>query len=553
VKQTPAEYGWMAVWGGVGLFLALSGCQTPRPGADPASLRAARELQQTVEGKIAEQRRPADGAERWSKYKADAYQDPADIARSTDDLRLERSRNKAAEALAAGGPIPLEQCLMFCLEFNDAIQARRAQLRSVGGDEIVNYSRFLPHLTYALKSQRMDRKAGTSAGVTTPAATTNATYQSLRVTQTLFEFGKDNALDVALRDSQRAALFDYEEAARQVLRDTRINFFTIMLLSQQLAGQTNSLANFQARYDIVSKLEQAQRALESDVLTARLNVLTVQSRINGLEKEILRRKFDLLHLLGFPAGRTDIRLTGTVEEFNLEMDQAVDCALRRSPDIAKSRAAVAEQARKVRETGWEYAPDLSLQAGWKDAKSMAGVDLTGADGLYTASTFAETFSDTYAGRFGDDLTLLDEDERGWFVSVALELPLFEGLEKRGRYGKEQGLLDQARHDLRAAIEGLELDIRKKYQTVLEQRQQVELTRETMEISRERLRVQERLKELGQVTDNEVETFRALYFAALDSFFAAQIHLVGAQENLRYAIRDFEPLEGANPNQEPKQP
>ncbi len=56
-------------------------------------------------------------------------------------------------------------------------------------------------------------------------------------------------------------------------------------------------------------------------------------------------------------------------------------------------------------------------------------------------------------------------------------------------------------------------------------------------------MQERLKELGKITDNELETFRERFFADQDNYFEKQIDLVEAQERLRLAMRYFEPVTG----------
>ena len=75
--------------------------------------------------------------------------------------------------------------------------------------------------------------------------------------------------------------------------------------------------------------------------------------------------------------------------------------------------------------------------------------------------------------------------------------------------------------------------------------QTDILRETVRISKERLHVKERLKELGKISDNELETFRQRFFSDQDSYFEQQIRLIDAQERLRLAMRYFElaPTEG----------
>jgi outer membrane protein TolC len=222
------------------------------------------------------------------------------------------------------------------------------------------------------------------------------------------------------------------------------------------------------------------------------------------------------------------------------LEKVVSLALQRSPVIVKNRAEVAEQARRLRQLKWEYGPNIGAMAGWKDSLNAAGMEIHGDSGAYKVSAFTESHSDLIDRRFGDGFPLLGQDEEGVFAQVSIGLPLFQGLEHEGRRRQETGLLEEKEHLLRGSIDAVELTVRKAYQTLLERRQDVEILKETVTISRERLRVQERLKELGNISDNELETFRNRYFQDQDVFFTQQIGLVEAQEELRRAARWFEP-------------
>ena len=516
--------------------LCLAGCRTSPRAGDQADSDGPRGIHELIESKLDDQRREEDGFQRLSKYKTNEYQTTEDILRSRTGLRYEQRRMAQAEALIGGGPLSLEECLAFSLDFNDQVQAKRAGIRAVGGDEIINRSRFLPRLVYGLTSSAMQRE-GSDAGDDSE----DGTFHSLRLAQRLFEFGKDHQEDVALRESQREALFDYEDTVRSALSGVRRRFFTIILRQQQLAERQKSLDAFEARHKQMEELEKTQRVLEVDVLTARLNVLNEEARINSLEQEILRQKIDLLHLLGFPVGMTEFNVDGAIEELGVPLDVAVQIALRRSSLIGQFRAEMAEQERTLREVRWEYAPDMMLRAGWKDQENTGGISMDTTDSVYGVGAFAEAHSDTFADRFDVNTAPADEDDRGWFMGLAVELPLFEGRRRRGEYVKQRARLDQARHELHEAADSVDSAVRKAYQTVLERRKQVEILSETVTISRVRLRVQERLKELGEISDNELETFRRAYFTDQDSFFAQQIGLMNAQEDLRSVINQFEPL------------
>lgn len=514
---------WAAALSGTG------GCRTTRHGT---AVTAGDDIHRLIRDKVRQQARHQSGEERWETLTRNLYQSDADFAADRAGLGNQAERTNAASRLLQTGPVDLEACMAFALEFNDELQAARADLRAAGGEAMITHARFLPAVVYDLQVEHT-RLEGVSA--------TNETHQSVRLTQRLLEFGEDNADDVALRETQREALFDYEDTVRDVLSEVRKRFFTVILRGQQLDERQKSLQDFLHRYRKIKELEEARRVLEVDVLTARLNMLNEQARINSLEKEIFRRKSDLLYLMGFPIGMTAMEVRGRVENFDMLLPEAVNLALRRSPAVAEARAAVAEQARRFKETLWDYAPAVGLQAGWKDDRNTYGLELGTSDRLYTLSSYAEAHADPFEGYLANESDLLDEEEEGWFVDLSLELPLFQGFERKGRYRRQKALLQKARHTLRDTADALELQVRKLYQTMLERRQEVDILRETVAISTQRLRVQERLKDLGRISDNQLETFRTKYFEDQDELFSQQIALVDAQEDLRFAMRHFEPL------------
>ena len=488
-------------------------------------------MQRTVEAKSSEQIREADGFERWESYRKGAYQTPEQIAKDRSPRERERNRQELADALVREGSVALEACLAYSLEFNDRIQAQRAGIEAVGGEQLIVRSRFLPHVSYRLAHASMNLQG---------ASPTNDTVHAVRVSQTLLEFGRDNGQVVKLRDAQRKALFGYEDAVRDVLAEVRKQYFTILLRERQVAERRTTLEGFVARHAQVRQLEEARRVREVDVLTARLNVLNEEARINALDREILRKKTDLLRLLGFPVGLTDIRLAGEVEQMAMPVEQAVELALLRSSSVAQARAETEEQARRLRDVRWEYAPNMELQSGWKGPDAAAGLAVHATQGFYNVSAFTESYTDN--DRYlPPDIPLMGAEDEGWFTDLSVELPVFQGLEREGRYRRERALLRKSRDALRGAVDDVEQEVRKAMQTVLERRKEIEILQETVTISRERLRVQERLKELGEISDNDLESFRNQYFRDQDQLFTRQIDLIEAQEDLRRAMRYFEPL------------
>lgn len=238
---------------------------------------------------------------------------------------------------------------------------------------------------------------------------------------------------------------------------------------------------------------------------------------------------------------TTFTLRGENETLDLPMDRIVDIALMRSTPVAQAHAVVLEQERRTRQQMYNYGPDLKLQTGWKDSKHAAGVELNGSDGYYNLDSFAESHFDRPPGGLLGQQEVLDPGQEGWFMGLFLELPVFEGLERKGRQAREAGYLDRDKHILRDLIDRTEQDVRKAYQTMLERKVELEIMAERADISRKRLHAKERLQELGRITNNELETFRDLFFRDQDAYFVSQISYVETQEQVRWLMRYFEAL------------
>jgi outer membrane protein TolC len=487
----------------------------------------------TIEQRVLDQQRDQTGEDRWALQTRSQYQHGNDIEflRTRADTR--RARAEQARLLVEKGPVTLTACMAFALEFNDSLEAARATLKAESGSALVARSRFLPKLAYTMAHDSThDDTTGSESSF----------RNSLTLSQTLAEFGRENSTDVALRASARAALFAYEESVRSVLSRVRTKFFTILLRRQQIELRRQLLAGFEARLKRVSLLEEARRVLEVDVLTARLNVLNEEARINSLEGEELRQKIDLLHLMGFPIRMTGVALEGTYEVFDMELDKAVAIGLARSTAIAQARADAAEQLRVVREVNRRHGASISASAGYRGETGGAGVELNSDDGLYSLGIFGEQNLQETVESWSTDYWL-NAPTSGWAAGVSVNVPLFDGFERRGERMKQRARLLGSLYSLRDSIDRAEAEIRKSFRTLQERRRELEILGDTVKISKKRLDVQEKFKELGRISDDQLETFRNRFFSDQDAYFRRQISLMEAQESLRYSMRYFEPLPG----------
>jgi outer membrane protein TolC len=455
------------------------------------------------------------------------------------------ARTVSAREMKAERILTLDECLQLAFANSNEIEEARQQMFFVGGSKLITNSRFLPTVELIYQYEHF-RNFG-SANLVDVASTLFG-----QISQTILEYGKDNPLDILLRAEQRAALFNYESQAATVFSQVRRAFFFIKLKEQQIATRQQLLEGFEKQYERKQRrMEEGNLSVKMEVLTSRLNVLEEESRINNLTRQKLTRKMELLRLIGLPVGAEQVEFEGQMDSFGLDsfyMDKMVALALAQSSTVASAQADVAEQQRALEQLRYEYIPDLRLTAGyqnddrWKPRNIKMGSDVTNTDDTWAldavgqSQTFDKDKGQTL-GLFGTGTTLSGPDP-GRFTGIQLRMPIFEGNARKGRHIQAKANLRSLEAILANQKDLVELSVRQSYKFLMEQRFQVELAQENVNIEKERFSINEQLKTLGKITDDQLETFRGQFFSAQDSLFQQQELLVERQEDLRLAVRYF---------------
>lgn len=436
--------------------------------------------------------------------------------------------------------LSLEECLRLAFVHGRQIEQDRTAVLAAGGSKLIANSRFLPSIEIIGQYETLTDKQ--SAERYEDSGSFGAVLR-----QRILEYGKDNPLDIALRQEQREALFNYENTVAKVFSRVRRAFYFILLKRQQITTRQEQLQQFQNQYERKQqRMDAGNLSVKIEVLTARLNVLDEQTRINSLQREMFNRKMELLRLIGLPVGADAMEFTGQADSFGLDgfdMDAMVGLALAQSSQVVLAETLVAEQQRVLNQLKYEYLPDVRAIAGYQDDNGRVGMDLDndndtwGLD-VYGQPGLTENHGDLDGlGLFGPEVSLGGPNP-GWFAGAQVRLPLFEGRAREGRRIQNRAYLQRLRAALADSKDFIELSVRQSFKFLAEQELQVQLARENVEIARERFSIQEQLRDVGRVDDDALERFREKFFTAQDSSFLQQEYLIQRQEDLRQAIRLF---------------
>jgi outer membrane protein TolC len=451
------------------------------------------------------------------------------------------ARTVEPKQMKAARVLTLAECLQLAFANSNDIKRAREQILAVGGSKYITNSRFLP--TIELIDQYEHLRNFGSDNETDDAHTISA-----RITQRILEYGKDNPLDVSLRAEQRNALFNYEDVVAAVFSQVRRAFLFIKLKERQIATRQELLKQFEKQHELKQqRMEAGNLSVKIEVLTANLNVLTEKSRINTLERQKFNRKMDLLRLTGLPVGAETVEFEGQMDNFGLadfDTEGMIRLALAQSSQVALAEAVVSEQGRVLDQLRYEYAPGLRFRTGYQDENGKVGADLLNEDDTWGLDVFGQPKvpgskeSRTQSlGIFGDEIGLGGPDP-GWFTGLQLRIPITEGGARRGREIQAKATLNSFKAALEDQKDRIELGVRQSYKFLAEQKYQVDLEQETVNIENQRFLINTELRDVGKITDDELETFRRLFFAAQDSLFSEQESMIEHQEDLRLAIRYF---------------
>lgn len=453
------------------------------------------------------------------------------------------ARMVSPRQMKAARVLTLDECLQSAFANSNEIKQAREQILAVGGANLINNSRFLPSIELISQYEHFRNFQSDDR--------TDDTHSfSALITQRIFEYGKDNPLDISLRREQRDALFNYEDVIASVFSDVRRAFFFIQLKKQQIATRQESLEQFEKQYEIKNqRMEKNNLSTKMEVLTAYLNVLEERTAINSLEREKFNRMIGLLRLIGLPISANKVEFKGQMDNFALDEDKfdidgMIRLALAQSSQVALSEARVAEQQRVLDQLRYEYMPDLRLRSGYQDESGKIGADLVNEDDTWGLDVFgqpdlsgAKESSRQSLGLFRDDLPI-DGPDPGWFTGLQLRIPITEGGVRTGRQIQAKALLNSDKAALEDEKDRIELNVRQDYNLLAEQKFIVDLARKKVDNESQRFMIQIQRREVGKIDDNELETFRRLYFSAQEAFFSEQGRMIDRQEDLRLAIRFF---------------
>ncbi len=374
-----------------------------------------------------------------------------------------------------------------------------------------------------------------SSSTTTSDRTKAGTKVSLRYSRRLIEWGRDPSSQVGIRKVRRTAISNYEQKLREVIRDVRVDFFTLLLNQQQVNERKKLLEEYKKRHwQQKKRFEIAQDVSRLDVLTAELDVLNEEDSIRRLELSALETKYELMKIIDMPIA-DDVKLVGELPEFDFTEEEVAELAVKNSYDVQLTEGEVWESERAYQQLAWDYKPIFTANIGLENRRTAAAFTINNSNQTYGLDMGVEQYMNMPASLS----TSSSRQDHNYSLSAGVVWNLYDSTQRKGIDKVTLEKLNESREELRNLILQEELDARTAFRNYKETKDKLDMQKAILDIYDKRLNITRKLREYDRVQQFEVDNYRNSYFSQLDNVFKEQENLITAQENLRALMGQFD--------------
>ena len=328
------------------------------------------------------------------------------------------------------------------LELSDVIElamcnnptTRQAWLSTKVGDTAYKgtvFGSYLPHISASASYQKSDVTDYTinPNGVETVSKGAEA---GLSLSWLLYDFGKRESSVEKTFQSMNSLNFQYNNTLQQVAYNTIVAYYDALSSVEELAAvKANEEASFKS-FQLASRKFELGMSSKAATLQAETSYAQAQLQVAKQEQVVKVANAKLASYLGLPPSQ-EIKLVQsfadtTDELINKSVDEIVNLALAKRPDLQAKVASVKASYANVRSASATYFPTISAFG----SKSWTDIDPD----------------------FGD----LNRDRDTWSVGVKVSMPIFTGFENtyslrnaKYQYAADKEALKQLEQDVELSV------------------------------------------------------------------------------------------------------
>ena len=338
------------------------------------------------------------------------------------------------------------------------------------------------------------------------------TYKvGLTIQQPVFMWGKiHNSYKQAILNLE-ASRQELEGVKQQVILDVTTSFYRILLAEKLVKVAEMALDQVQAHVKTAHDLVDAGVATNFDLLRAKVQLANIKSQLIRVQNGLELSKDSFKNTIGMDLD-APIKVEGELVYQSLEVDlgQLLEDAMANRPEIKQLR---------LQEQSGEKLVSLA-KAGSKPSVALLG--------NYNWELYADKPGDVFDG---------DEWRDSWNVTLALQIPIFDGLATRSRVKQAKSGLRQIQIGVEQLSTGVRLEVRAAFLSFRESKELLKAQEETIQQAEESLRIANLRYKNGIITNVE------LMDAEL-AFTQAQTNQFDALHDYTIAIAKLEKATGS---------
>ena len=308
----------------------------------------------------------------------------------------------AAELIAKGDVLNLQQCIEIALKKHPSINAAASTIRIT--DSKIGQARagYFPQLSFQSGYQR----TGPSPPAIINTDPNNHYSNTLSLSQTIFDFGKTyNQVQIQSlgKESSQADLQDISE---QVILGVKQTYYGYLQAKMSRDVAQDTVNQFQQHYEIAKVFFETGKISKIDVTSAEVNLSNANINLLKAENALRIAKITLTNAMGIMnAPEYEIKDDLAYRPYDISLEEALKNAYKNRPDLLSTLK---------KKEGLEKTIDLN-------EKGYLPVLAGGAAYGYT----------------GNDIAI----DKEWSVGVTLTFPLFSGLSTKYQVDEAKANLD----------------------------------------------------------------------------------------------------------------
>ena len=335
------------------------------------------------------------------------------------------------------------------------------------------------------------------------------TYRAgLSIQQPVFTWGKIHNNYKQAKLGLESSRQELERVKQQVILDTTRSFYGVLLTAKLVKVTEMAVDQVQAHVETAQNLVAAGVATNFDLLRAKVQLANARSQLirarNGLE--LTKNGFKNTMGMSLDA-QIDVEGELIYQPLELDLDQLMKTAMANRPEI--------KQLQFQKQAGKKF---VSLaKAGNKPNVTLIGD--------YSYESNADTPGDLFDG---------DEWKNTWNVTLALQIPIFDGLATRARVRQAESGLRQIQIGMEQLSTGIGLEVRAAFLSFQQSKELLKAQEETVEQAKESLRIANLRYKNGMITNVEFMDAELAFTQAQTNHFSALHDYVVAIANLEKA-------------------